>query len=100
VHAAPAVQELQARRAEENVTPNRGRAPYASSMPSRSIILPIFRKDLAPTTLDEQLMANSLFSRLNLKTPCRVGSRLDLRQIAESRPDFAFSLAMRRARGG
>jgi hypothetical protein len=36
------VQELQARSAEEDAKPYRGRAPNAMSMPSRPIILPIF----------------------------------------------------------
>jgi hypothetical protein len=53
------VQELQARSAEENTKPNRGIAPYAMSMPRRSIILSIFAADPCCKPLVELIIANS-----------------------------------------
>jgi hypothetical protein len=50
------VQELQARSAEENDKPYRGRVAYAMSMPSRPIILPIFAVVVRSNLLEEHIV--------------------------------------------
>jgi hypothetical protein len=65
------VQDLQARNADENAKPNRGRAAYAMSMPSLSIILPMFAEAIGSTLLEE-LIAKSFSPGLKIKNPIKL----------------------------